>query len=667
MAKEQQEKELEKAQEEEQEQQEDLKKEQEKSRKPYNSSFTIWILLFALVSGVMFYHFLTLKDGSMLYSDFKERLRQGQIERVFVGDESISGELKEKNEKGKPLTFTTVNIDDPDLIKELEAQGIEYSGKQSRTWLSEVIGWGLMILFVILILIVVLRRIGPGSSIMAFGKSQAKFYEEDDMKVTFGDVAGIEEAKEELLEIIEFLKNPDKFTNLGGKIPKGALLVGPPGTGKTLLAKAVAGEAKVPFLSISGSAFVEMFVGVGASRVRDLFQQAEHKAPCIIFIDELDALGKSRGMNPAGGHDEREQTLNQLLVEMDGFDSRHGVIIMAATNRPEILDQALLRPGRFDRQIFVDRPDIKGREQILEVHSKEIKMSEEVDLTVIAARTPGFVGADLANVMNEAALLAARRDKKAVEMSDFEEAIDRVVSGLEKKSRVMSKREKEITAYHEAGHALVASFLPNATPVHKVSIIPRGFSLGVTMFLPTEDRYLMTKSELLDQIGSALGGRVAEELIFNEVSSGAQSDLKRSSEIARMMVKEYGMSESLGLVNFEGGYGSQFLNGPSYADGVYSDKTAYQIDLEVKRIIDDTYAKAKGIIEEHRGFLNTLAEVLLEKEVIEREEFEQIIGKASEPASDKTEEPENRQGGGRTQELCLKVYAAGLQDILNHG
>ncbi len=648
MAKEQQEKEEENVQEKEQEKQEESKKEREKPRKSRGSSFTIWALLFAIVSGVMFYHFLTLKDESMLYSDFKERLRQGTIQRVFVGDVSISGELMEKNEKGKALTFTTVKVDDPELIEILEEQGIEYSGKQSRTWISELIGWALIILFVILVLIIILRRIGgPGSSVMAFGKSQAKFYEEDDMKVTFDDVAGIEEAKEELLEIIEFLKTPDKFTNLGGKIPKGALLVGPPGTGKTLLAKAVAGEAKVPFLSISGSAFVEMFVGVGASRVRDLFEQAEDKAPCIIFIDELDALGKSRGRNPAGGHDERERTLSQLLVEMDGFDSRHGVIIMAATNRPEILDQALLRPGRFDRQIFVDRPDIKGREQILKVHGKEIKLSEEVELPVIAARTPGFVGADLANIMNEAALLAARRDKKAVDMSDLEEAIDRVVSGLEKKNRVMSKRVKEITAYHEAGHALVTSFLPNATPVHKVSIIPRGFSLGVTMFLPTEDRYLMTKSELLDQIGSALGGRVAEELVFNEVSSGAQGDLKHSSEIARMMVKEYGMSESLGLVSFEGGYGSQYMNGPSYADGVYSDETAYQIDLEVKRIIDETYAKARGIIEEHRELLNTLAQVLLEKEVIEREEFEQILGKNSEQESDVSDETE---GSGELEE-----------------
>ncbi|PID58955.1 cell division protein FtsH [candidate division KSB3 bacterium] len=567
----------------------------------------------------------------MPYSVFKETLRQGQVRRVFIGDESISGELTQQDEKGNPIPFTTVKIDDPDLIQELEQQAVEYSGRHSRVWLSGIIGWGLTIVCVILMLVVILRRFGPGGSIMAFGKSHAKFYEEDEMRVTFDDVAGIEEAKEELLEIIEFLKTPDKFTNLGGKIPKGALLVGLPGTGKTLLAKAVAGEAQVPFLSISGSAFVEMFVGVGASRVRDLFQQAEHKAPCIIFIDELDALGKSRGVHPAGGHDEREQTLNQLLVEMDGFDSRHGVIIMAATNRPEILDRALMRPGRFDRQIFVDRPDIKGREQILTVHGNAIKMSEDVDLALIAARTPGFVGADLANVVNEAALLAARRDKQAVEMSDFEEAIDRVVSGLEKKSRVMSKREKEVTAYHEAGHALVASFLPNAAPVHKVSIIPRGFSLGVTMFLPVEERYLMTKSELLDQIGSSLGGRIAEELVFHEVSSGAQSDLKRSSDIARMMVKEYGMSERLGLVSFEGGGSPQFLDGFAYSDVVYSDKTAYQIDLEVKRIIDETYAKARKILEDRRDVLKTLADVLLEKEVIEREEFERIIGKTAEP------------------------------------
>ena len=604
------------------------RKGQEKPRKPKReSSFPIWVLLVAVVGGVLFYHFLTIQDETMLYSDFKEYLRLGKIQRIFIGDDSITGELKQRDANGKPLTFTTVKVDDPDLIRELETEGVEYSGKQGQTWISDVISWGLIILAFILILIIILRRIGPGSSVMAFGKSRAKFYEEDEMKVTFEDVAGIDEAEEELMEIIEFLKNPDKFTNLGGKIPKGVLLVGPPGTGKTLLAKAVAGEAQVPFLSISGSAFVEMFVGVGASRVRDLFHQAEHKAPCIIFIDELDALGKTRGMNPTGGHDEREQTLNQLLVEMDGFDSRHGVIIMAATNRPEILDQALLRPGRFDRQVFVDRPDIKGREKILHVHAKEIKLAEDVDLKVMAGRTPGFVGADLANVMNEAALLAARRDKKAVEMSDLEEAIDRVVVGLEKKSRVMNKKEKEMTAYHEAGHALVASFLPNATPVHKVSIIPRGFSLGVTMFLPEEDRYLMTKAELLDQIGTALGGRGAEELIFDQISSGARDDLRRASEIARMMVKEYGMSEKLGLVTFESGYSPPFMGGQGYSEGFYSDKTAYQIDVEVKTIIDETYSRVQKILDEHTDLLKTLAQVLLEKEVIEHDEFERILGR----------------------------------------
>lgn len=562
----------------------------------------------------------------MLYSEFKRYLREGQILRVFIGEDTLTGELKRVDANEDPFTFTTVKIEDPELIKELEVQGVEYSGKASHSWTSNLITWGIPILLLVMLWIFIVRQIGPGSSIMSFGKSRAKFYEEDEMKVTFDDVAGIDEAKEELIEIIEFLRNPEKFTSLGGKIPKGALLVGAPGTGKTLLAKAVAGEAKVPFLSISGSAFVEMFVGVGASRVRDLFHQAQHKAPCIIFIDELDALGKTRGANPVGGHDEREQTLNQLLVEMDGFDSRVGIIIMAATNRPEILDQALLRPGRFDRQIFVDRPDIKGREAILKVHIKEVKLAENVNLDVIAARTPGFVGADLANVINEAALLAARREKKAVEMGDLEEAIDRVVSGLEKKSRVMTKKEKEMTAYHEAGHALVATFLPNATPVHKVSIIPRGFALGVTMFLPTEDRYLMTKPELLDQIGTALGGRVAEELTFKEISSGARDDLRRATEIARMMVTEYGMSEKLGLVTFENTYRSPFLDGYSSTEGAYSDTTAYQIDGEVKHIIDETYLRVRQILEARLEILRELAQVLLEKEVIERKEFDHIVG-----------------------------------------
>ncbi|MBD3308626.1 ATP-dependent zinc metalloprotease FtsH [candidate division KSB3 bacterium] len=607
------------------------KKDHEKPRKSKGNHVPIWAILIAIVAGVLFYHVLTAQDETMLYSDFKQYLREGKVQRVFLGESLITGELKRADASAEPMTFTTVKIDDPDLVSELEAQGVQYSGKQSQTWISDLISWGIPIILLVVMFILIFKRIGPGSSVMSFGKSRAKFYEEDEMKVTFDDVAGIDEAKEELIEIIDFLKNPEKFTQLGGKIPKGALLVGAPGTGKTLLAKAVAGEAQVPFLNISGSAFVEMFVGVGASRVRDLFSQAQHKAPCIIFIDELDALGKTRGVNPVGGHDEREQTLNQLLVEMDGFDSRSGVIIMAATNRPEILDQALLRPGRFDRQIFVDRPDIKGREQILQVHAKDVKLAENVDFQVIAGRTPGFVGADLANIINEAALLAARRNKKAVEMSDLEEAIDRVVAGLEKKSRVMTKKEKEMTAYHEAGHALVASFLPNATPVHKVSIIPRGFSLGVTMFLPTEDRYLMTKAELLDQIGTALGGRVAEELIFHEVSSGARDDLKRATEIARMMVKEYGMSDKLGLVTFESNHSSSlFLGRQGSGEGLYSDETAYQIDAEVKTIIDNTYLRVRQILETQLHILKELAQVLLEKEVIEKEEFEAIV-QAGEP------------------------------------
>ena len=585
----------------------------------------LWALLGLALGGAGVYYFFPPQNNTLAYSDFKRYVQEGKISAVFIGPEKIAGEFKRRDIDGKPLTFTAVRVDDPDLIRELAQQKIEYTGKASQTWLTELINWGIPLIFLIIIFFLILRRITPGGSIMSFGKSRAKFYEEDEIKVTFDDVAGIDEAKAELIEIIDFLKTPDKFTNLGGKIPKGALLVGPPGTGKTLLAKAVAGEAKVPFLSISGSAFVEMFVGVGASRVRDLFYQAESKAPCIIFIDELDALGKSRGMNPMGGHDEREQTLNQLLVEMDGFDSRHGVIIMAATNRPEILDSALLRPGRFDRQIFVDRPDIKGREQILRVHAKHVKLSESVDLQVIAGRTPGFVGADLANIINEAALLAARREQQAVEMKDLEDAIDRVVAGLEKKSRVMNKQEKEITAYHEAGHALAATFLPHATPVHKVSIIPRGFALGMTMFLPTEDRYLMTKAELLDQIGTGLGGRAAEELVFHESTSGARDDLRRATDVARMMVKEYGMSERLGLVTFEGSYGSTYLGDYGSNAGIYSDETAFQIDVEVKRIMDETYGRVRQILEEHQDILADLARVLLEKEIIESAEFEQIV------------------------------------------
>ena len=468
---------------------------------------------------------------------------------------------------------------------------------------------------------------GAPSSILNFGKSRGKIYGEDEIKITFEDVAGVDEAKEELKEIIEYLSTPQKFLNIGGKIPKGILLVGPPGSGKTLLAKAVAGEAKVPFFSMSGSDFVEMFVGVGASRVRDLFAQAQEKAPCIIFIDELDALGKARGMNPLSSHDEREQTLNQLLAEMDGFDTKAGVIIMGATNRPEILDPALLRPGRFDRHVLVDRPDIKGREEILNVHIRGVKIGKDVDLKVVAARTPGFVGADLASLVNESALLAARKGKTLVSMEEFEEAIDRVVAGLEKKKRVMSPKEKEIIAYHETGHALMAEFLGTTDPVHKISIIPRGISaLGYTLQLPTEDRYLMTKSELLDRLCVLLGGRVAEEIIFGDISTGAQNDLMRATDIAKSMVKEYGMSEKLGYMTFERERKPLFLDiNPTFGTKDYSEETAREIDNEVKRIVDESYQKVNTMLSEKKELLEKVAQTLLEKETIDGDELRALI------------------------------------------
>jgi cell division protease FtsH len=436
---------------------------------------------------------------------------------------------------------------------------------------------------------------------------------------------------EELKETVEFLKNPKKFTQLGGKLPKGVLLVGPPGCGKTLLAKAVAGEAKVPFFSISGSEFVEMFVGVGAARVRDLFARALEKAPCIIFIDELDALGKARGINPIGGHDEREQTLNQLLVEMDGFDTKKGVILMAATNRPEILDPALLRPGRFDRHILVDRPDIKGRQAIFEVHAKGVTLAKDVDFKALAGMTPGFVGADLANVINEGALLAVRRGKKAVGMAEMEEAIERIVAGLEKKTRVMNEQERRIVAYHELGHALVALSIPHADPVQKVSIIPRGIAaLGYTLQRPTEDRYLMTKSELIDKLTTLLGGRVAEELAFDEVSTGAQNDLVKATDIARSMVKEYGMSDSLGLVAFERDRESLYLQAAQFPSAQeYSEETSREIDAEIKRIVDEAHQRARKILGEKKAILDKVARILLEKEVIAGDELKKLISETA--------------------------------------
>lgn len=595
-------------------------------QKPKISPIWFMLMFFFLFLAMQIY--LAPKVNEITYSEFRNALTSGRVEEVSISGSTIKGLIKSDTQSGEKKPFVTLRVEDKDLVGELSAKGVKYKGEVETTWLRDLlIFWIFPILLMFGLWSFIAKRIGGGmGGVMSIGKSRAKLYVEEETKVTFDDVAGIDEAKEELHEIIEFLRTPEKFQRLGGRIPKGVLLVGSPGTGKTLLAKAVAGEAKVSFLTISGADFVEMFVGVGAARVRDLFAQAQEKAPCIIFIDELDAVGRARGMGVFGGDQERDQTLNQLLAEMDGFDTRKGVIIMAATNRPEVLDPALLRPGRFDRQIVVDRPDLKGREDILKIHSKNVKLGADVDLKVLAARTPGFVGADLANVVNEAALLSARRDKEFVSMAEFEEAIDRVIGGLEKKKRVMNKKEKEITAFHESGHALVAEFLPNADKVHKISIIPRGVAaLGYTLQLPTEDRYLMTKSELLDRLAVLLGGRVAEEIVFNEVSTGAQNDLQRSTDIARSMVKEFGMTEKLGLVTFEKERRPLFLDVQGVSSKEYSEETARDIDREIKRIIDETYEKVKGILSGHKDTLEKLAGRLLEKEVVDKEELREIV------------------------------------------
>jgi cell division protease FtsH len=587
--------------------------------------FTIWYFVIAFLIILLIQNYIVTRraEDVIPYSEFKESLRADKIKELTITQESITGERE--TEKGL-RRFQTVRVEDSDLVKELETYHVKYTGKVDSKWLTNILSWIIPLVFFFFIWRILFSRIGPETSVMSFGKSRAKIYAEKEKKITFADVAGIDEAKEELKEVVEFLKSPGKFQRLGGKIPKGVLLVGMPGTGKTLLARAVAGEANVPFFSISGSDFVEMFVGVGAARVRDLFGQAQTHAPCIIFIDELDALGKARGVNPMGRHDEQEQTLNQLLAEMDGFAPNTGVIIMAATNRPEILDPALLRPGRFDRHVVVDRPDLIGREEILRIHTQNIKLSPEVDLKVIASRTPGFVGADLANIVNEAALLAARKNKEFVEMADIEEAIDRVVAGLEKKNRLISKKEKEIVAFHESGHAIIATVLPNADPVRRISIIPRGISaLGYTLQLPTEDRYLMTKTELLDRMAVLLGGRVAEEITFGEISTGAHNDLQRTTDIATSMVKEFGMSEKLGYVTFEKEKNPLFLPSSIFSSKEYSEDTAKQIDEEVKKIVDETYRKAKEILIAKKDKLEELAHLLLEKEVVEEADLKKIL------------------------------------------
>jgi len=587
--------------------------------------FTIWYFVIAFLIILLIQNYIVTRKAEDVipYSEFKESLRAGKIKDLTITPESINGERE--TEKGL-RKFQTVRVEDSDLVKELEAHHVKYTGKVESKWLMNILSWIIPLVFFFFIWRILFSRIGPETSVMSFGKSRAKIYAEKEKKVTFSDVAGIDEAKEELKEVVEFLKNPGKFQRLGGKIPKGVLLVGMPGTGKTLLARAVAGEANVPFFSISGSDFVEMFVGVGAARVRDLFAQAQTHAPCMIFIDELDALGKARGINPMGRHDEQEQTLNQLLAEMDGFAPNTGVIIMAATNRPEILDPALLRPGRFDRHVVVDRPDLVGREEILRIHTRNVKLSPDVDLKVIASRTPGFVGADLANIVNEAALLAARKNKDSVEMADIEEAIDRVVAGLEKKRRLMSKKEKEIVAFHESGHAIMASLLPNADPVRRISIIPRGISaLGYTLQLPTEDRYLMTKTELMDRLAVLLGGRVAEEITFGEISTGAHNDLQRATDIATSMVKEYGMSEKLGYVTYEKEKKPLFLPSSLLPTREYSEETAKQIDEEVKKLIDETYQKVKETLTSKKDKVQELAHLLLEKEVVEEADLKRVL------------------------------------------
>jgi cell division protease FtsH len=605
--------------------------------------FSIWYFVLAMIILMAFQtYFMADHVGQIPYNEFKTLLKNNKLSDIVIYEDLISGKVRAGEIAGlvSPETikqlgtgkgdrsFITARVQDPDLVKDLETIGVKFTGKLENKIVKFFTNWILPIVFFIVIWGFLMRRMGGASGgLMSIGKSKAKVYMEKDIHIKFEDVAGIDEAKEELKEVIDFLKFPQKFQRLGGKIPKGVLLVGAPGTGKTLLAKAVAGEAGVPFFSMSGSDFVEMFVGVGAARVRDLFTQAQQKAPCIIFVDELDALGKARGINPMGGHDEREQTLNQLLVEMDGFNTEKGVIIMAATNRPEILDPALLRPGRFDRHVMIDKPDVQGREAILKVHSKGVILAPEVDLKIIAARTPGFVGADLANIVNEAALLAARKDKKQVDMKDFDEAIDRVIAGLEKKNRRMNEKEKEIVAFHEAGHALVAGALPNADPVHKVSIIPRGIgALGYTQQLPTEDRYLMTRGELLDRVSVLLGGRIAEELRFQEISTGAQNDLLRATDIAERMVREYGMSD-LGVITFERERRPLFLEtGMGYDSGrTVSEETSRAIDQEVRKIIDLAKEKADRILKERPEQLATLAQRLLEKEVIEGEELREIM------------------------------------------
>jgi len=612
------------------------------TQKKFSIGYCILTVLGLLLMQTVFF---TPQRENLSYRDFKTLLKAGKVVDLILGERTITGHLttdgveallpQAQTEALRKLgqgeqRFVTVQLDDPTLIPALEAAGVQFQGRIESHWLGTLLSWIVPALVFVAIWGVLMRRMGTASGLMTIGKSKAKVYVAQSTGVTFDDVAGIDEARAELMEIVDFLKRPEHYRRLGGKIPKGVLLVGAPGTGKTLLAKAVAGEAGVPFFSLSGADFVEMFVGVGAARVRDLFKQAQATAPSIIFIDELDALGKARGISPMmGSHDEREQTLNQLLAEMDGFDTQKGVMLLAATNRPEVLDPALLRPGRFDRQVVIDRPDLKGRAQILRVHTRQVTLAPGVALEQIAARTPGFVGADLANLVNEAALRAAREGKDVVEIVDFEEAIDRVVAGLERKSRVINPKEKAIVAYHEAGHALVAEFREHADRVAKISIIPRGVAaLGYTQQQPTEDRYLMTRAELLDRLDVLLGGRTAEEIIFGDVSTGAQDDLQRATDLVRHMITRYGMSEALGLATFEAPRQALFLEVPTGGAKEYSEETARVIDAEIQQFLEAAHTRVRETLTAQRVLLESLGQLLMAHEVVDRHALTRLLGTA---------------------------------------
>jgi len=565
-------------------------------------------------------------EEDVIFSDFMAKIEKGEVEKAIIKGNHISSVLKDKTR------IRTFSPDYPDLVKVLREKDVQIEVKppeESPWYITFLVTWGPFILFLGLWFFLMRQMQVGGNKALSFGKSRARMLTEDRKKVTFADVAGVEEAKEEVLEIIEFLRDPRKFQKLGGRIPKGVLIVGPPGTGKTLLAKAIAGEAGVPFFSISGSDFVEMFVGVGASRVRDLFEQGKKHAPCIIFIDEIDAVGRLRGAGLGGGHDEREQTLNQLLVEMDGFDTTEGVILIAATNRPDVLDPALLRPGRFDRQVVVNRPDLRGRSEILKVHTKKVPVAANVELEKIARGTPGFSGADLENLVNEAALWAARQNKKEVEVVDFEMAKDKVLMGAERKSMMLTDEEKRTTAYHEAGHALMAKLLPGTDPVHKVTIIPRGRALGVTMQLPTDDRHNYSKDFLYNNLAILMGGRVAEELVLNHVTTGAGNDIERATDLARKMVCEWGMSEKLGPLTFGRKEEEIFLGREIATKRDFSEQIALDIDLEVRRLVTENYERAKRILTENMTSLKALGEALLEKEVLDAPEIDAILLQSS--------------------------------------